>query len=224
MVFKPIKEVATKTGQAQDVEVNPDNFNIFLNVKHWSGCWGGTVVKASVRNPFRYVVSAAQKNEWLSQFLRNSDPGKIKLETVSHTENGRKEDLSGQEYITRVQLRGSGIDGHNLVIVTCINGKPAVSMPEYNHLEVGGGLFQGYRLERGRARYTLTLPYTRTTERLYDHTSFDEIQKTIIASHLFAVSGNLSTIRPVLTTVLIYDPVKQHQHTRIYKQIRAIAL
>jgi len=217
MKSQTLEKQRTESGR----ELNSESFKIYLNIKHWSGCWGGTVVKESVQYPLRRIAPLTRENRWLSDFLRNSDTDKIRLEMVSHTENGKREELSGQEYIVRVQLQNPEGDVSNFAIVACVDGKPAFSMPEYTHLSVGRDLFQGYKLEPGKSRYTLTLPYTLTEQGCLDHTAFAHVpNKTIIGAHLFMTNheltknADLAKIKPTLTAILVYDQSQKHRELR----------
>ena len=201
---------------------NQDNFRIYLNIKHWSHCWGGTVVKEAIPNPERYLGEISHEAQWLTQFLRNADFNRLKLERIAGTENGKNDNLSAQEFITRVEFKNPNRDIQNFSIITCLDGKPLFSMPGYESFEFGDGLFRGYKLEPEKSIYTLTLPYELTEQGLLDHTSFAETpRKTIIGAHIFEthrkVSSNsdLSNVKPEATVLLVYDPTIKIKKGRI---------
>lgn len=200
---------------------NPKDFYAYANIKHWSGCWGGHLVQENIPNPTKYIERFNENTKWLTNFLKNTDLDNLRLDLLIGTEDGKSKDLSGQEYITRVRLQDTERFLRNSAIMTCIDGKPAVAMPEYDHLAIGEGMFKGYKLENGRARYTLTLPYTLTNEGYPDHTSFAcPPYQTIIIAHLFnceqELTGNVdfSGMKPTVTSILFFDPAHKIKKIR----------
>jgi hypothetical protein len=204
--------------QNTELKVKPEDFCAYLNIKHWSGCWGGIIIQEPISNPASYLEKLANEAEWLSEFLRNTSYNQLTADQLTGTENGRKKELTGQEYILKVRLQNSNGDLNNSAIVACVNGQPLSGIPEYRHLAVGRGLFQGYKLRPGRFRYTVALPYIITERGYYDHTSFSSSSKTIIGVHLFMTDNELSrdsvlsNTKPTATKILVFDPNWNGEH------------
>lgn len=181
-------------------------FDLSLSVQHWSGCWGGIVPKEQAENPRRFSYV---QPEWLKAFLRNADPARMTVETVSHSKNGKCEELVG-EYLVKVSLRAMPGKGRIAVVATCADGEPVFSRTKYSQLMTGSGLFAGYRLTPERGRCSLVYSYRNGPDGHYQHLSFAEPYGTIIASHLFYVenrligSVDLSSSAPTLTRVVVH--------------------
>lgn len=158
--------------------------NLLVEVQHWSGCWGGRVKKEP--------ATLEHKCDWLSHFLQNAS--EIKVEAVSHSEDGRISELLGLEYTIKV-----GYLGDPCIIVTCADGMPTYSQLKYDELLVGEGMFRGYKVGPGKS--TIVYPYTFALEG-FSHTHFHN--KTVIASHVFPKEGDFSKMVPVKSAVVFY--------------------
>jgi len=88
-----------------ELKVKPEDFYAHLNIKHWSGCWGGTIIQEAVPDLRKYLEKLSTEAKWISEFLKNSEPTQLRLERVVGTENGRHEKLAGQEYILKARLQ-----------------------------------------------------------------------------------------------------------------------
>ena len=190
----------------------PLNCRTYLNVKHWSGCWGGHVVTRE-GNFSRKTFKSLRRNElWLDNFLQRSYKENTNVEQATHTEDGRHSRLAGQEYILRVQILNPPEDA-SLSVVACIDGKTAFSLPEYEEYEQDIGGFKGYSLKRGRNRYTLQFPYIHTPEGYCEHTSFSTNDTTVIGVHLFidreGHTAQSNSPVPKHTSIIFYCPRKK---------------
>ncbi len=199
-----------------ELESKIRDFDLSVNVQHWSGCWGGTVPKTLVSNIPDYLNEL--NSDWLQSFLSKSDLTRIAVETVSGSPNGKNKEISGSEYIIKVRFNpnynlDSNRNDHTAVIVTCADGKPAHSRLKHDSSEVGVGLFKGYRLEPGKVKYTITYSLVEESNGFYDSPRFKQDCKTIIGSHLYFIETrlmkkdiDLSNLTPSRTSIIVHEP------------------
>ncbi len=159
-------------------------FDLWLNVRHYTGCWGGRVA---------YKPGDLElDNGWLSDFMKNAENPVVKATT--HAPDSHTKDLPGKEYTIKVKYWGE----EPAVIVTVADGKFAFSYG-YDDKITGKGLFRGYKVKAGKS----TLSYTCTlSEEGYGHMDFKD--NTFVVSHLFPKEGDFSKMVPLKSAVIFY--------------------
>ncbi len=198
------------------VSLERAQFDLEVHVQHWSACWGGIVPKQKVDNTPAYLKKYTDQTPWLKTFLENANPLKINIETIDKPLNARAEKLGGTRFWALVRFQPNEFEPdltRNWVVVTCVDGETIYS-PEskYDPNLVGNGLFEGYRLNEGRHRYSLDYWLKRNSEGTFDNLWFKSPEETIVASHLYSVDKDtnfgevdLRPVRPLCTSLIIHE-------------------
>ena len=197
----------------KDELVTPEEFHNWVNVQHYTHCWGGHTEQKYILNAT--IILSKLNLPWLTEFLKMSRSWTTDMSYLFKGKDNRHSELPGSEftvgtYFIIPKRLDDLMKERTAIIVTAINGMPAHSSPDYDSLSVGRGMFKGYKLAPGKTRYTLR--YT-TAEHagIAQHNEFESNKPTVIGSHLFLLEdmrqrNSLHKISPARTSVLIYNP------------------